>query len=196
MEKRTIHIVLAIVTAIIFLAAFKGMSGAVDEDIGIGEQPTIVPDDEELEATCEDIPIVFTDGSGGTMPIPVAGANVLETHVKHHFEMPENMTKVTVTFTWDPTWELELSIGTGDCPHSGEELASEISSAGEATITFEDENGLTTGAWFAHLGDTNPGSHRGESCDYQVVGELCSCTGEPEGSGGGSGGGNNGVNGL
>lgn len=184
MEKRVLHIALAIVTVVIFLTAFKGMSGAVEtgdgdnlEGGGDGVTPTggNSTGDGECDGGEE---LAFTDGNSGTIDIPMVGAQFTETDVKHHFEMPAGATKVKVTFTWDPKWELEASIGTGTCPHSGEMLEAETTSSGEVTLEYEDEAGLTEGQWFAHFSVPDVNAHRGESCSYTISAELCTCGGE------------------
>ena len=115
-------------------------------------------------------PAQMIDGSSGTISIPMVGASVLETDVKHHWEMPEGIVKLGTTLTWSSGWELEYSTGTGECPHSGEMLAVDTSSSGSITIVYEADEGdtLVTGTWFVHAAVPDINAHRGESMDYTM----------------------------
>ncbi|MDG6219867.1 MAG: hypothetical protein QCI38_00275 [Candidatus Thermoplasmatota archaeon] len=177
MEKRVIHLILAIVTVAVVLTAFSGF-GNNNYDTESEGNATANLSSEDIKEECEDMetPMAFTDGNSGTINIPLVGASVMETDVKHHFDMPEGMTKVEVTFTWDPAWELTLDIGLGNCPHSGTLLETYTCSSGTHTLVFEDVEGLETGQWFAHIKVTDVNAHRGESCTYSMSAVCCSCT--------------------
>jgi hypothetical protein len=79
-------------------------------------------------------------------------------HVKHHFEMPEGKDALVVDVTWPAeTWTLDVTTGTGGCPHSGKTYASAegagaahlyvpASALGDDVTSFEAGSG-----WFVHL---------------------------------------------
>jgi|GEM_PF-2606047 len=108
-----------------------------------------------------------TDNGGKmTLSIPFVGVNFLETAVKDHYNMPAGMKRIVVNINWDKTgWNLEISIGSGECPDSGTELASKTATTSPITIEYTSEDGepLPEGQWFIHAKANDASSHRGES---------------------------------
>ena len=121
-----------------------------------------------------------TDGGGRmTMSIPLVGTAFVETDVKDHYTMPAGIKKVTVNISWDKTgWDLNLAIGTGDCPDNGVVKASTSNvQAGPVTIEFKATGeALEEGQWFVHAACNDPNSHRGGSVtfSYTVTAHTCS----------------------
>jgi len=153
------YIVLAavLVTVITTLGCIEGPDDALNPAGG----------EAEMEISSSKIPL--DEGQTGDMSIPYLGVNFLETDVKHHFDMPVNITRVVVNVSWTGSdWDLILSTGTGDCPHSGVELNSTQGSGKFLSVEYStsNEEGLSTDQWFCHLALENPGSHRGESISY------------------------------
>ena len=136
------------------------------------------PQTDGASGGCEDEPIIFTDGNQGTIEVPMVGIATTDMDAKHHFTVPEGVTKVEVTFTWEPAWALTIDIGTGECPHNGEVFASKSDSTGKVTLVYEAAEGLPTGTWFAHLSPNDASSHRGESCSYTLSAAFCNCDGD------------------
>jgi hypothetical protein len=120
-----------------------------------------------------------TDGGGHmTMSIPLVGTSFVSTDVKDHYAMPPGIKKVTVNISWDMTgWDLDLAIGTGDCPDNGVVKASKNNVAGgPVTIEFKATgDALEEGQWFVHAACNDPNSHRGESVTfaYTVTTHCC-----------------------
>ncbi len=124
---------------------------------------------EEGELVLHVLGVPLDEGEVGTMSIPLIGVNFVDTDVKHHWNMPSNVTGVMVNVSWtgDP-WDVEFSIGIGDCPHSGTAVNSTSGSNDQLSIQYwvSGEDTLDETQWFCHLGLENPASHRGESIDY------------------------------
>ena len=127
-----------------------------------------VLEDEEEEVSNEDgLDITCDEGNSGSLQIPMVGINVIESHEKHHWNMPEEKKMINATLSWtDTSWELKFSIGIGDCPDNGEVMTSETSKSGTIELFFEGDS-LSEEQWFAHVETTDPQNHRGESCAYE-----------------------------
>jgi hypothetical protein len=121
-----------------------------------------------------------TDGGGSmTMSIPIVGTSFVSTDVKDHYTMPAGIKKVTVNISWDKTgWDLNLAIGTGDCPDNGVVKASSNNvQGGPLTLEFKATgDALEEGQWFVHAACNDPNSHRGGSVTftYTVTTHTCS----------------------
>ncbi|MEW5760675.1 MAG: hypothetical protein AB1779_07900 [Candidatus Thermoplasmatota archaeon] len=91
-----------------------------------------------------------------------------EVGTKDHFDMPSNVSKLIVSVKWDDnTWEFEVKIGTGECPHKGQTMNESRSSTGIVTIECKAENGsLQEGQWFIHVEVMNDREHRGETISF------------------------------
>ena len=133
---------------------------------------------ESPNSTCSEN--LATDGGGHmTMNIPLVGTSFVSTDVKDHYTMPATIKKVTVNITWDKTgWDLNLAIGTGDCPDNGVVKASQSNAQnGPVTLEFKATgDALEEGQWFVHAACNDPNSHRGESVtfSYTVTTHRCS----------------------
>ena len=67
-----------------------------------------------------------------------------------------------------PVWDIELSIGTGDCPHSGMMMNSTQGGGGELSTEYwvGKDDSLDPMQWFCHLALPDANTHRGESINY------------------------------
>lgn len=140
-------------------------SGCLDEEGSDGRPLDMGSENKNLVS----IPIALDEGQTGTISIPFLGVNFLDTDVKHHWNMPTNVSGVRVNLTWqDQGWDLELATGTGECPHQGTLLASSTGSSGELSVEYfagENET-LQNIQWFAHIAVMDASSHRGDSMDF------------------------------
>lgn len=119
--------------------------------------------------TLSSYPVALEEGQTGTLSLPFIGVNLVETDVKHHWDMPENVTGVVVNVSWmESGWDVELSTGTGDCPHSGMSMAEETGSSGQISVEYSAPGNQTleTGQWFCHIAVLDLNSHRGGSLNY------------------------------
>lgn len=130
-------------------------------------------------STCSES--LATDGGGSTtMSIPLVGTAFVSTDVKDHYTMPAGIKKVTVNISWDKAgWDLNLAIGTGDCPDNGVVKASRDNVAsGPVVIEFKASGeALDEGQWFVHAACNDPNSHRGESVTFSYTVTTHSCSG-------------------
>ncbi|MGA1821200.1 MAG: hypothetical protein ACMUIG_01580 [Thermoplasmatota archaeon] len=148
-------IAVVIMTTLITLGCLDGSDDAFD------------PAGSEVEMQISSSKIPLDEGQTGEMSIPYIGVNFVELDVKHHFDMPENITRIMVNVSWTGAdWDLVLSTGTGDCPHSGVEMNSTRGSGRFLSVEYSCDDGLSEEQWFCHLALDDPGSHRGESISY------------------------------
>lgn len=103
-------------------------------------------------------------GNSGTMTVQPQPA---DNHLKYHWNMPDSVKQVITVLSWkDPKFKMELAIGTGTCPHSGQQAASSKGDATPIMTTFGDgKSALSTCQWFAHGGATNETEVVGQSCN-------------------------------
>lgn len=136
----------------------------VFDDGGASAQSTC---DVEVQGTA----VETDEGNDGTITI-VWG---LDNDKKHHWDMPDEMTRVVATLSWtEENWNLEFSTGTGECPHNGEALASATSSDGYIIVQYDAPTGyLETGQWFVHIKTLNEDEHMAETCDYEITVTIC-----------------------
>ena len=119
-----------------------------------------------------DLEPAATEDFSGSAAIPLVGLNFIDTDTKDHWDMPDGMIAVVATLNWEASgWDIEFSIGTGECPDSG--MIYDMDSASEGPITVEyiigeDEEALETGQWFFHIRYDNVDQHRGDSFPYDV----------------------------
>lgn len=113
-----------------------------------------------------------TEDFSGSAAIPLVGLNFIDTDTKDHWDMPEGMVAVVATLSWESSgWDIEFSIGTGECPDSGMIYDMDSASAGPVTVVYvinEDEDVLATGQWFFHIRYDNVDQHRGDAFSYDV----------------------------
>lgn len=125
--------------------------------------------DDEKSNEIYSAPVVLDEGPSGTMDIPWVGVKVLELDAKHHWTMPANVSRVMVNVTLSgPARSMELSTGTGECPHSGMMLNDTIGGEDTLSVTYQapENETLVEGQWFAHISLQDPSSHRGDSFTY------------------------------
>ncbi len=122
--------------------------------------------------------LVLDGGGRMTMSIPLVGTAYVSTEVKDHYTMPAGIKKVIVNISWDMAgWDLNLAIGTGDCPDDGVAKASRNGvSSGPVTLEFKaDGEALEEGRWFVHACCNDPGSHRGSSVTFTCTVTVKCC---------------------
>jgi hypothetical protein len=120
--------------------------------------------------------VTCDEGNEGVLSIPLIGAQFLETHAKHHWNMPSNQSKVVAVLEWsDTSWDLEFAVGIGDCPDSGEAKASVTGSTGLLEVEFVSDEDLSQEQWFIHVACNNLDAHRGESLSYSFTVTLYEC---------------------
>ncbi len=166
----TAVMVIAIVGAVLLVGTQEGQlaaNAATGDNASPGGGGKTKTNNTEPNATGT---VLKTDGGGTmTMSIPYVGINVLEVEVKDHYTMPAGMHRIVVVINWDKTgWNLELSIGTGECPTSGVALAKQTGTTGPITIEYASEDGeaLTEGMWFVHAKANDVANHRGQSITF------------------------------
>jgi hypothetical protein len=153
---------------------------ACGEDDDTGEPKTDDTGPVEDTGPSEDCqPVSWSDGDSGTYVVNSAG----DDHVKHHFDMPENVHKLIVTGTWECDWTMEMDVGIGFCPHSGTSYIEDYNSDGE--IVLETTPDMVNAGdtvfeanvqWFNHFGLNMAvgGPEDGETCEYAM--EALACT--------------------
>ena len=174
----------AIVTAIIGITGAFIISDAsplsASEGGGSGGNRTAEDGSGTCDGSCAEggEGVQLDEGNSGTIHIPFVGSSLMDTDEKHHWDMPTGKSRVTATLTWsDTSWDLEFSIGVGECPHQGTAKAVDSGTSGSITVQFQ-QDPLDEGQWFAHVRCLNPDSHRGESCDFTMEVLLAGCSGE------------------
>jgi len=112
-------------------------------------------------------------GNKMTLSVPMVGVVLAETDVKDHFTMPSNTAHVVVNISWDKSgWNLNLAIGTGDCPDNGQTMASQNNvQSGPVVLEFPQSCGdaLSPGQWFVHAHANDATGHRGESVTFSYT---------------------------
>jgi len=169
-----------VVLAIAVSVSVAGAS-AVYYQLGPGKAPARSPPaaTNRTNETRQLSDTLATDGNNRmTMTIPLVGTAFVETDVKDHYNMPAGIMKVIVNISWDKAgWDLNLAIGTGDCPDNGAVKASQANvKSGPVALEFKaDGEALQEGQWFVHAACNDPGSHRGESVtfSYTVTTKCC-----------------------
>ena len=128
-------------------------------------------------ATCSEQ--LATDGGGHmTMSIPLVGTMLVSTDVKDHYTMTAGIKKLMVNISWDKTgWDLNLAIGTGDCPDNGVVKASRSNVQSGPVMLEYDAGGdpLEEGQWFVHAACNDPNAHRGESVTFSYTVSIRCC---------------------
>ncbi len=156
-----IALVLLVPMALYVTVAGMGATPIAGDVLGSSAADEAIHFSEEMMA--------LDEGESGDFAIPYVGVNVLETDVKHHWDMPADKIKVRAMVNWQGTgWDFNFDIGVGECPHSGEARNSTSGDSGELVLEYSAADGevLDEGQWFVHLGDPDVASHRGESTTY------------------------------
>jgi hypothetical protein len=176
MASRALMVVLAVVVSVSVAGA-----SAVYFQMGPGRAPGRSPagGTNGTNGTNAISDRLTTDGNNKmTMSIPLVGTAFVSTDVKDHYTIPAGKKKVVVNISWDKTgWDLNLAIGTGDCPDNGAVKASQNNvQNGPVALEFKaDGEALEDCQWFVHAACNDPGSHRGESVtfSYTVTTKCC-----------------------
>jgi len=161
-----------ILSAALLLLAACGEEAPAPAPVEPAPEPVVEPEPaaepvaEPIMGDCVDL--TFTEGAEVAFGTPAAegeqhepgqeGHVHNESHVKHHFEMPEGKDALVVDVTWPAeTWTLDVTAGTGGCPHSGKTYAS-IEGAGSAHLYVpvaalgDEVSSFEAGSsWFVHL---------------------------------------------
>ena len=176
MASRTLMVVLAVVVTVSVASA-----SVVYFQMGPGKAPGKSPagGNNGTNGTIAISDTLATDGNNKmAMSIPLVGTSFVSTDVKDHYTMPAGKKKVTVNISWDKTgWDLNLAIGTGDCPDNGVVKASQSNvNAGPVVLEFKaDGDALEACQWFVHAACNDPNSHRGESVTFTYTVTVKSC---------------------
>jgi len=175
MASRALMVVLAVVVTVSVASA-----SVVYFQSGPGKAPGKTPagGNNGTNGTGAISDTLATDGNNRmTMTVPLVGTAFVETDVKDHYTMPAGIMKVIVNISWDKSgWDLNLAIGTGDCPDNGVVKASQNNvNAGPVALEFKaDGEALDDGQWFVHAACNDPNSHRGESVTFSyTVTTMC-----------------------
>jgi len=164
--KRSITALASIVVLFIMAA------GCLDSEEG-----SDVPISGETEKVLASYPVALDEGQTGSLSVPFVGLNFVDTDVKHHWDMPENITGIMVNVSWQSSgWDVELATGTGECPHSGMSKADESGTTGMISIEYNapENQTLEIGQWFCHITVNDLTSHRGDSLNYVFEVKLLS----------------------
>lgn len=95
--------------------------------------------------------VSFSDGTGGTIAAPADG-NYVDQHLKYHWQLTKGFKRIVAVLSWDnPTFELELTIGAGECPDSGTVAELGQSKDSPLAVSYGSTQELATGMWFAHV---------------------------------------------
>jgi len=163
----------AILSAALLLLAACGEEAPAPAPVEPAPEPVVDPEPVNADPVVEPImgdcvDLTFTEGSEVAFGTPAVedeqhepgqeGHVHNDSHVKHHFEMPEGKDALVVDVTWPAeTWTLEVTAGTGSCPHSGKTHAS-IEGAGSAHLYVpvaalgDEVSSFEAGSsWFVHL---------------------------------------------
>jgi len=157
-------------STIVLSLVLSGCLGSGDDD---GNDDTLL----EVEKHLSSAVIPLDEGQTGSLDVPLVGLMFVDTDVKHHWDMPQNISGIRVNLTCsDPSWDVELAIGTGDCPHSGMAMNTTNGPSGELSIEYwvTGDDSLQTGQWFCHIASNDMTSHRGESLNYVFEATLFS----------------------
>ncbi len=145
---------------------------------GIASIRAVATDGSGKQGETERLPVVIinggleatlVEGNAGFLSIPEDYDGTQEVDVKHHWNNPENVWRIMGLLAfWPPTreadWDLELTMGTGYCPHSGmaypESLIIDSQSPMWVDVSFLDE--MPTGQNFIHISPLNAVEHKGE----------------------------------
>lgn len=122
--------------------------------------------------------VKYRDGHTGTLAIPADydPATGGELDVKHHWINPTGVTRISAVAMWknpagQAPWKVELAVGSGECPDSGQVLqAMEVSSLDTvATMTVSvDVDKQKSGLHFVHLAPVDAAEHKGQALPYSV----------------------------
>jgi hypothetical protein len=167
MNKQVLFVVLLLI-----ITSAGGAAYMLLRTSGMGETRSVgAPANASASVELVEEEITLEEGNSGTITIPWVGVNFRNTDEKHHWDMPSGVLKVVATLTWyEEGWELDFSIGVGDCPHHGERKNGSVEDDGEIVVEYTDPGGepLEEGEWFAHISTVNKNEKRGESCDYII----------------------------
>jgi hypothetical protein len=98
--------------------------------------------------------VVLDEGATARFFVPTNYSEV-DIDKKAHWTMPAGITRILAALQWDrPEWQLDLAVGTGYCPHSGEVLGDRVADVGgQLTVDLTPE-GTAFGEemHFIHLG--------------------------------------------
>jgi hypothetical protein len=117
-------------------------------------------------------------GADGEMYVPADydPAQPVEIDTKHHWDNPDGIHSIVGVLDWQvpqgsEAWNLGLSVGIGECPHSGRQLSQEPS-ATEGPIIVQAKltktADIVSGLHFIHVRPIDPLNHKGQSLPYTV----------------------------
>ena len=180
MNRARLIIIGLLIITILLVSTAVGYNVIVSDE-SESQMKSVDEGDGSNETACDHmgadgINIDCKEGNSGTIQVPYIGLQFLDTDQKHHWDMEADTKKVVARLEWsDPSWELEFSIGTGECPDSGQAKESGSGDNGTIILKYSDEEGLAEGQWFAHIRGLDKESHRGEECKYSLTITVFKC---------------------
>ncbi len=178
MNRARLMIIGIFITVILLVSTAVGYNVIISDESDNQEKSG---EDDGNSTACEHmgaegVSIKCNEGNSGTIQIPFIGLQFLETDEKHHWDMEDGIKKVVARLEWtDTSWQFEFSIGTGECPDSGQAKESGSGNNGTIILNYGDEEGLAEGQWFAHIRSLDKESHRGEECKYSLTITVFEC---------------------
>lgn len=114
------------------------------------------------------------EGNMGQMSVPADFTGEEEIHLKHHWLPEQDYNTVLAVLTWavpdgQSDWEVELKLGSGTCPHTGQEFGDGASQTSPLIVELAAQNGWPKDTqYFSHIDPTNAMNHKGESAPYEI----------------------------
>ncbi len=124
------------------------------------------------------VDLTFDEGAEGSYALPAEGEEGHDTHVKHHFEMPEGKDALVLDLTADEAWTFEVAAGVGACPHHGVthgtvEGSGAIHLYVPANKLGDDVEAFPAGEkWYVHL-DHKSEHEAGTEAKFTMAGKVC-----------------------
>jgi len=128
----------------------------------------------------EPMPIILAAGgrevkNAGSLAIPANydPASGLDVDSKHHWT-GQGETHIAAVLEWQvpdgqEPWELELSVGWGECPHAGGTIGNAETSTSSPLTVFAEESGpYSTTTRFVHVRPSDATFHKGETLPYET----------------------------
>ncbi|MGI5863628.1 MAG: Ig-like domain-containing protein [Myxococcales bacterium] len=128
----------------------------------------------------EPIPIILAAGGqevkkSGSLAIPANydPASGLDVDSKHHWTN-QGETHIAAVLEWQvpdgqEPWELELSVGWGECPHAGGTVGNaETSTTSPIFVLSEESGSYPTTMRFVHIRPADATFHKGETLPYET----------------------------
>ncbi|MDP8257330.1 MAG: hypothetical protein P9M14_16410 [Candidatus Alcyoniella australis] len=121
-------------------------------------------------------PVVLEEGGSGSFLIAADYDGSQEIDIKHHWNSDaDGFGRVIAVINWEQPdqgepWEIELSVGSGFCPHRGKVYGERIvSKKGPLVLDVAPEGGFPPSTLlFVHGRPMNADKHKGQHLKYRV----------------------------